>query len=175
MKRILSIVKIILSLSHFWKVYYFLTDRNDYDTCKKAFVEEMNRKSQQIGMSNTHWINASGLGEDGIYSCTTARDLAVMGANAFLYPLLRGIWSEDNNYEVQITKPYIVHPHKHVRRRIERTMEFRQLGGFPILGGKTGAGDGYFSLLVISTLGYGGGIVPLQYCLQRIQMDVLRR
>ena len=44
------------------------------------FVELMNKKAKEIGMTNTHFVNPHGLEEDGHYSC--AHDLALMGRYA---------------------------------------------------------------------------------------------
>lgn len=41
-----------------------------------AFVELMNQKAQQIGMTNTHFMNVTGLHDDNHYS--TARDMATL-------------------------------------------------------------------------------------------------
>lgn len=41
-----------------------------------AFVERMNKRAEELGMSNTHFMNTNGLDADGHYS--SARDVAVM-------------------------------------------------------------------------------------------------
>ncbi|MGN0975686.1 MAG: D-alanyl-D-alanine carboxypeptidase family protein [Gemmiger sp.] len=48
-----------------------------------AFVQEMNRKAEELGMSNTHFENACGLDATGHLS--TARDVAVMSREMLLY------------------------------------------------------------------------------------------
>lgn len=51
------------------------------------FAELMNKKAQEIGMTNTQFKNPHGLEEDGHYSC--AHDLALMGRYALQnYPLI---------------------------------------------------------------------------------------
>jgi D-alanyl-D-alanine carboxypeptidase (penicillin-binding protein 5/6) len=51
------------------------------------FAELMNKKAQEIGMTNTQFKNPHGLEEDGHYSC--AHDLALMGRYALEnYPLI---------------------------------------------------------------------------------------
>jgi D-alanyl-D-alanine carboxypeptidase len=45
-----------------------------------AFVERMNEKARELGMSNTHFRNPSGLNNDGHFS--TARDMAVLATYA---------------------------------------------------------------------------------------------
>ncbi len=43
---------------------------------EEGFVEMMNRKAKELGLSNTHFVNSTGLPQPGQYSC--ARDVAVM-------------------------------------------------------------------------------------------------
>lgn len=43
---------------------------------EEGFVELMNQRAQELGMTNTHFCNASGLDEEG--HLTTARDIALM-------------------------------------------------------------------------------------------------
>ncbi|MBR5521022.1 MAG: D-alanyl-D-alanine carboxypeptidase [Oscillospiraceae bacterium] len=45
---------------------------------EEAFCDTMNRKAEQLGMVNTHFVNACGLDADGHYS--TAKDIAIMAA-----------------------------------------------------------------------------------------------
>lgn len=45
-----------------------------------AFVELMNQKTQELGMTNTHFVNACGVHDDNHY--TTARDLAILARYA---------------------------------------------------------------------------------------------
>ncbi|MEA4902433.1 D-alanyl-D-alanine carboxypeptidase family protein [Desulfitobacterium sp.] len=53
----------------------------------EAFVNEMNKKAQELGCKNTHFANAYGLPAEGHY--TSAYDLALMGREALKYPLIR--------------------------------------------------------------------------------------
>ncbi len=43
---------------------------------ESLFVEKMNKRSKELGMNNTHFVNCNGLDADGHYS--TARDIAIM-------------------------------------------------------------------------------------------------
>lgn len=52
----------------------------------EAFVEEMNTKAKELGLKDTHFVNAYGLPAPGHY--TSAYDLAVIGRYALRYPLL---------------------------------------------------------------------------------------
>ncbi|HWI13148.1 MAG TPA: D-alanyl-D-alanine carboxypeptidase family protein [Burkholderiales bacterium] len=45
---------------------------------EEAFAEAMNREAKRLGMNNTHFVNATGLGHPQHY--TTARDLAILAA-----------------------------------------------------------------------------------------------
>lgn len=47
----------------------------------QPFVDEMNRKAQELGMTNTHFVNPNGLPAEGQF--TTARDMATL-AQAYL-------------------------------------------------------------------------------------------
>ncbi|MGI6755471.1 MAG: D-alanyl-D-alanine carboxypeptidase family protein [Atopobiaceae bacterium] len=58
-----------------------------------AFVERMNQKAAELGMTHTHFMNSHGLEVDGHYS--SARDLATMGRYAYEhYPLISQIVSQ---------------------------------------------------------------------------------
>ncbi|SHI16984.1 D-alanyl-D-alanine carboxypeptidase family protein [Desulfosporosinus lacus] len=57
----------------------------------EAFVEEMNRKAQELGLKNTHFANAYGLPAEGHY--TSAYDLAMISKEAINYPLIRKLTS----------------------------------------------------------------------------------
>ena len=128
----IQMLRDICAMQHARAIWARMTDKYTPDQCKAAFVDAMNRKSKEWGMNNTHWINPSGLGEDGVYSQTTARDLAKMGMHAVLYPVLQKMWQDDTIYPMHITKPYLFHPKKHIVRRIASTYESHTLGEFPI-------------------------------------------
>ncbi|MGB3682683.1 MAG: D-alanyl-D-alanine carboxypeptidase family protein [Rubrobacteraceae bacterium] len=57
----------------------------------EQFVEEMNRKAEELGLGNTRFENPVGLDDKGHYS--SARDLAKMARRAFQYPVFREIVS----------------------------------------------------------------------------------
>ncbi|WP_088226428.1 D-alanyl-D-alanine carboxypeptidase family protein [Desulfosporosinus sp. FKB] len=61
------------------------------DGTHEAFVEEMNRKAQALGLKNTHFANAYGLPAEGHY--TSAYDLAVIARETLKYPLIRKLTS----------------------------------------------------------------------------------
>lgn len=51
-----------------------------------AFVDKMNARAEELGMTNTHFVNTNGLDEDGHYS--SARDVAVMSRELISHPLI---------------------------------------------------------------------------------------
>lgn len=57
----------------------------------EAFVEEMNKKAQALGLKDTHFVNAYGLPAQGHY--TSAYDLAIISREALNYPLVRKLTS----------------------------------------------------------------------------------
>src|SRR5665648_8763 len=57
----------------------------------EAFVEEMNKKAQALGLKDTHFVNAYGLPAQGHY--TSAFDLAIISREALNYPLVRKLTS----------------------------------------------------------------------------------
>ena len=54
-----------------------------------SFVELMNNKAQELGMTNTHFVNACGVHDDNHY--TTARDLAILARYAMQNETFRNI------------------------------------------------------------------------------------
>ncbi len=69
-----------------------------------AFVDRMNARAAELGMENTHFMNATGLDEEGHVS--TARDIALMSRALLQYPLISEyskIWmSSLRNGETQL-------------------------------------------------------------------------
>lgn len=57
----------------------------------EEFVEAMNEKAQQLGLKNSHFVNAYGLPAQGHY--TSAYDLAVLGREALKHPLITKLTS----------------------------------------------------------------------------------
>ncbi|MDX2504425.1 MAG: D-alanyl-D-alanine endopeptidase [Gammaproteobacteria bacterium] len=66
-----------------------------------AFVRAMNAKARKLGMTQTHFVDSSGLSEKNV---STAADLAKMVAAAAKYPLLRK-YSTTQVYTARFTKP----------------------------------------------------------------------
>lgn len=87
----------------------------------EKFVELMNEKAEALGMTGTHYSNAHGLAQEGLY--TTARDLVTLGKEALKNPLIAEICSQTyheipatnmsdlrkiytTNYMMEVTSPY---------------------------------------------------------------------
>ncbi len=69
-----------------------------------AFAELMNNRAAELGMENTHFVNACGLDAEGHLS--TARDVAIMSEALLHHPLIleySGIWTDSlRNGETQL-------------------------------------------------------------------------
>ncbi len=63
-----------------------LPDQSNSDP-RQRFVDEMNRVSSQLGMTNTHFVDPDGRDTPG--HLTTAHDLAIAAADLFKYQLLQ--------------------------------------------------------------------------------------
>ena len=100
----------------------------------EAFVEDMNRRAQELGCSGTHFANAHGLHNDEHY--TTARDMARILREAMKYPVFEEIFT-CKEYTVPATN-------LSEARELKTTNYLIRSNGYPIvtdsrvLGGKTG-------------------------------------
>lgn len=59
-------------------------------------VDQMNQRAAELGMTNTHFVNCTGLPAEGQH--TTARDVAIMSRQMFSHPLYfeySGIWLDN--------------------------------------------------------------------------------
>ncbi len=62
---------------------------------ESVFVDRMNKKAEELGMTNTHFVNCNGLDADGHYS--TAYDIALMSRELMKYDDIfefTGIWMD---------------------------------------------------------------------------------
>lgn len=120
--------------------------------CCRAFINCMNKKAKELGMNHSEFINPSGLGEDNVYSVSTARDLAIMAAKAQQNDIIKTIWKTKEKH-IQITKPYFYLPHNKQQKKLCSTIHQSLLDDkYPILGAKTGSGDGYQTLVMVCNL-----------------------
>lgn len=69
-----------------------------YPGGREAFVEAMNRKARELGMSNTHFVDGTGLSSA---NRSTAADLVKLVDAAYRYPLIRKI-STTGSYDVEM-------------------------------------------------------------------------
>ncbi|HTR06462.1 MAG TPA: D-alanyl-D-alanine endopeptidase [Paraburkholderia sp.] len=67
-----------------------------YPGGRPAFIAAMNAKAKQLGMTDTHFENSTGLTS---HNVSTARDLVKMVNAAYQYPLIRQ-FSTDRSYDV---------------------------------------------------------------------------
>ena len=66
------------------------------DGAEEAFVRRMNQRAQELGLTNTHYVNCTGLPAQGHY--TTARDVAKLSAQLDSHPLyyeFSTIWMDE--------------------------------------------------------------------------------
>ena len=66
------------------------------DGAEEAFVRRMNQRAQELGLTNTHYVNCTGLPAQGHY--TTARDVAKLSAQLDAHPLyyeFSTIWMDE--------------------------------------------------------------------------------
>ena len=71
-----------------------------YPGGRPAFIAAMNRKAQELGMDNSHFVSPNGLSPADV---STARDLVKLVKAACRYPLIRQ-FSTDTQFEVHVGK-----------------------------------------------------------------------
>lgn len=62
---------------------------------EEGFVAMMNERAQQLGMTNTHFVNCTGLDAEG--HITTARDVGIMSAELIKHPIIKNystVWMD---------------------------------------------------------------------------------
>ena len=65
-----------------------------------------------------------------------------------------GKFHSPNGYELTIKKPYIVLGHRWKKKMVYSTTKIEPIGNnFPIIGSKTGSGDGYQTLVMVCDMG----------------------
>ncbi|MGN0162767.1 MAG: D-alanyl-D-alanine carboxypeptidase family protein [Candidatus Ornithomonoglobus sp.] len=63
---------------------------------ESGFVDMMNKRAQELGMTNTHFVNTNGLDEENHYS--SARDVAIMSRELLTHPKITdytSIWTDE--------------------------------------------------------------------------------
>ncbi|WP_233863073.1 D-alanyl-D-alanine endopeptidase [Paraburkholderia adhaesiva] len=76
-----------------------------YPGGRPAFIAAMNAKAKQLGMTDTHFENSTGLSSQNVSS---ARDLVKMANAAYQYPMIRK-FSTDHSYDVYTGKRTIAY------------------------------------------------------------------
>ena len=107
---------------------------------EEGFAELMNEKARELGMTSSHFTNASGLHDDDMY--TTARDLAILGAAAAQNDTLCGMLTTQNYTITEQTKGRVISV-----RNIDRLVNEPKPGDYTkvsalypwCIGGKTGS------------------------------------
>lgn len=128
-----------------------------------AFVELMNQKASELGMTHTHFCNPTGLHDDDHY--TTAPDLVILLREALKYQSFRDAFTAER----WSTKPTDQHPDGFTfHSTLFRFLDTASVTGGSILGGKTGytdeAGQCLISLatingrdyILVTALAFGG-------------------
>ena len=107
---------------------------------EEGFAELMNAKAQALGMTHSHFTNASGLHDDDMY--TTARDLAILGAAAAQSETLSAMLTTQNYTITEHTRGRTISV-----RNIDRLVNEPKAGDYEkvsalypwCIGGKTGS------------------------------------
>ncbi len=107
---------------------------------ESGFAELMNDKAIELGMTHSHFTNASGLHDDDMY--TTARDLAILGAAAAENETLCEILTTKDHSIAEKTKGRVINV-----RNIDRLVNDPKAGDYEkvsalyawCIGGKTGS------------------------------------
>jgi D-alanyl-D-alanine carboxypeptidase (penicillin-binding protein 5/6) len=63
---------------------------------ESAFVDKMNKRAEELGMNNTHFVNTNGLDDDNHFS--SARDVAIMSRELLNHPKITdytSIWTDE--------------------------------------------------------------------------------
>lgn len=108
----------------------------ELDGSEEAFALRMNRRAQELGMENTHFVNATGLQD--AQHVSTVRDLAFLLDAALDNPTFREVFTAQR----YSTQPTNLHPDGiTVSSSVFSLMQDADLGGMTLLGGKTGFTD----------------------------------
>lgn len=93
-----------------------------YPGGRDAFVAAMNRKARQIGMTDAHFLDGTGLNSG---NRATAADLAKMVDSAYRYPLIREI-SSTGSYDVSVPGTKVVRLRENGKmRKVARSVQRR--------------------------------------------------
>lgn len=100
---------------------------------EQNFVKKMNQKAKQLGMSNTHFANSTGLQNENHY--TTVKDLSLLLSSALKNKTFREIFTSSRHSTAATNK----HPGGITfTSTLSQNLKKQTLSGGEILGGKTG-------------------------------------
>lgn len=103
---------------------------------EQAFVDKMNQKAESLGMSNTHFTNATGLQDQNHY--TTVKDLSILLSYALKNNTFREIFTTPSHSTASTNK----HPDGITfKSTLFKNIRNSTLKSGKILGGKTGYTD----------------------------------
>lgn len=103
---------------------------------EESFVKKMNEKADQLGMSNTHFANSTGLQNENHY--TTVKDLSLLLDYALQNQTFREIFTSSRHSTAATNK----HPDGITfTSTLSQNLKDQTLPGGEILGGKTGFTD----------------------------------
>ena len=103
---------------------------------EQDFVKKMNQKAEQLGMSNTHFANSTGLQNENHY--TTVEDLSLLLDYALQNETFREIFTSSRHSTAATNK----HPDGiTLTSTLSQNLKDQTLPGGEILGGKTGYTD----------------------------------
>ncbi|HEX3017165.1 MAG TPA: D-alanyl-D-alanine carboxypeptidase [Caproicibacter sp.] len=106
---------------------------DDIAGSEQNFVEKMNQKAKQLGMSNTHFANSTGLQSENHY--TTVKDLSILLSYALQNKTFRKIFTSSRHSTAATNK----HPDGITfTSTLSQNLKDHTLPGGEILGGKTG-------------------------------------
>lgn len=106
---------------------------------ESAFVAEMNRKAQSMGLSNTYFVNCTGALSTSQY--TTAEDIAVILDYAYKYDFIKTIMSDESHTYARTDVTgmrYAKSMLTNFRTSYNYDVEASKVSGAELFGGKTG-------------------------------------
>lgn len=108
-----------------------------------SFIEKMNRKSQELGCVNSHWVNSYGLHNEEHYTC--AYDMAKIASALYSYETFRHIM-EKNEYKIGVTN--LVKEERVFQQMHKMLNPYSEYYDENCIGGKTGYTEEAMNTLV---------------------------
>lgn len=108
-----------------------------------GFLDLMNKRSEELGCKNSHWMNANGLHDEQHY--TSARDMALISSEAFQHPEFRRI---TKTLEYKIPPTNLMNEERVFQQNHKMLFEENTSYYQYCVGGKTGYTDQALSTLI---------------------------